>query len=721
MRSSLALAAMLAATPLSAQTTPADNYWVEVPPEGAIGDGNGSAPAKVEFWDKLQEKAFDEFCRLVEIPVSQDFSFGENAATAVGFKRYLRRLPTGNFAVIDEAKLGLSLGWGRALADMAGTPLTLSFGARLEGQSYVMRPTESKKSCQEIDRILKVWDTKTTIPFSGSRISNMMVGELWRLPLTLTLSGALGAGKEVVSALPISLSIGSSAQGRTSVSLYRLSESQVRFRLRLDEAVVYDAGGGAVATIATYQFGLPAGESVLMKFVNRELSRQLNRYIAASLNFNGSTRKGVNSVLEFTLDPRDEEQMKKLSQVLKGDLGLIDELGRMAREAKNNLTSEAAARENLVDLSETHEAALGAPASFAGMDDYERKNKGWRFRLPLLFDFGGSSSKDRDHITLLDDAGGEYDIYRSMKRKENGFLDIPFLGQIFKDHRERSAQVFTYRDAAGKVQEPVAVYVEQRGFLRAGEGRATELARDSDELFQLAGTRGRGRNAKGSLPLSKIIPPPLPPDDEGRVPERFYERGVSALTLGFNQKAINDVFFAGKDTILRAYANTLSPMVARMMEWVIENGSWVGEKIEYDASKLLYAMGFDWRTDQDAESSARAEIRSAVNTALEIVADLAKAKLSPTPEERAKAFLGILSGSGESGLKYEEILRVIIQLVDPSDLSGEFFTYTARKGSGKSKDEVKLRVALHGNKQDPLLDAAMRTKNRFVEPSTLQD
>lgn len=724
----LLLSAALAASGDSA-SAPGD-WWKEVPPEGGVGDSNPSAPDKIEFWDKLQEKAFDEFCKLIEVPVSQRFQFGPNAGTSIGYHRRLRRLPTGNFAVLDQAKLGLSLGLAHELAQLSDIPLLMSISARLEGESFILRPLEGRKSCEEVDRLLNPLDVKTTLPFTGERISAMALGELWRVPLTLTIGAAVGAGVEVAPSLPISISLGGSGQGRTSVSLYRMAEDKVRFRLRLDQALIYDAGGGVTASIATYQFGLPQAENILLKLLTKEAARQLNRYLALALHGGSSSRQGVNTVLEFVLDPRDPAQMEKLAKAAAGDLGVVDQLWRIAQEAKDQLTDRAAAKDDLVAARDRHEARLDSDSTFAGMDEYDRDRKSWSFRLPLLFRLGGSNGKEEDRITILDDVGGRFNVYRADKRNERAFLDIPFLGQIYKNHRERSAQVFTYQDASGRVQEPLAVYVEQQGFLRAGEGSATALAERADELMRLAGTRGEGRDDRGRLPIDRIVPP-VPqaersssafPSSARPEPDSYYfPRGVSSLTLAFNQKAVADILASSVELVLKAYSNALSGLARSMMEWALAHGKVEGGELDYDSFRLTDAMGMDWHNDRGDANSARAEMSGHARTAMAVTRDLAKAAAKASADERAQAFRDLLAGKGESGLAYDEILRVVIQLVDPLDLSGEFFTFMSREGGGRKDEDVKIRLSLHGRPQDPLLEAAARARNRFAEPSYLID
>lgn len=694
-----------------------DSYWVELPPEGATGEDNASAPDKVEFWDKLQEKAFDEFCKLIEIPLSYSVNPVEQVGVNAKYKRSLKRLPAGNFAVVDEAKLGLSLGYSRPLTELAQFALSVGVHTRLEGESVVVRPLPSKKSCQEVDEVLKIWDAKTALPLTGKRLGEMMVGELWRLPMTLTVSGNAGIGGAIVEALPVSVTVGSSAQGRASVTLRRLSEREVRFRLRLDQATIRSANGSLVADIATYQLGLPEAENILMKVLSREASRQLNRYLAFTFGAHRDTRKGVNTVLEYVLDPTDPGQMEALAQALRGDLGVLEELGRLAKLAKDRLSKEHDGRADLAAIEARHESILRESATFAGLDEYERKNEGLRIRLPLLFNLGGSTQRDQDRIVLLDDIGGEYDIHREDKRRERGFLDIPFLGEVFKHHRERSARVFTYKDAAGVVEEPRAVYVEQVGFLRKGEGAAFDPARRADELMQLIGTQGYGRNPRGGLPLAKVTPQePPPPDQDGRTYERQWKRGISALTISFNQKAIKDCVNASVMTVLRAVGNTMDAMTARMVTWITENAAIAAGEIEYDRQRLAEAMGLDWHQDRDDVNYYLGLAKSAVSTALDIVKDLAAVRDAPSPEARAAKFLSVMTGDGESGLAYEDILKVLLQLVDPTDISAEFFTHAAR-----DKQEIRARLVLHGKQQDPRLEAMARARARFAEPSFLAD
>jgi hypothetical protein len=689
-----------------------DTYWVELPMEGATSEGNLSGPDKVEFWDKLQERGFDEFCKLIAIPVAGGVGMGDHSELAVRYKRSLKRLPDGRFAVVDEAKLGLGLGHVEPL-EKGDMPLGVGVTARLEGESIVVRPLEGKRSCQEVDTVLKVWDTKTVLPLRGERISEMMVGELWRLPLTLTVGVNLGAGRELVDSLPFTVTVGASAQGRASVSLKRISQKEVRMRLRLDQATIRDLHGKIVADMATVVLGTGGAENVFMKFLTREASKQLNRYLALTLSGDRDSRLGVNTVLEFVLDPEDPDQMEKLSRALRGELGVIQELQRLAKLAKDRATKGHDSKVDLIEIAGRQEAIIGQDTTFAGLDEYERRRRGLVVKIPLLFDVSGSSSKDKDRIVLLDGEGGEYNMHSADKRRERGYFDIPFMGQFNRLHRERSARVFTYTDKDGTVSEPLAVYIEQTGILRTGDSTAFGLARRADDMMQLLGTKGMGRNPKAALPLPLITPDP-------EADKKKWKRGLTSLTVAFSPKAIADIVASSAETVLRAVANATGELAARMTEWVLANGALnKNGEFEYDSFRMLEAMGFNWHTDEEDSRRARVLMRQLASDAADLLKDFAAVAAAATPRERAEAFLKVMSGGGKSDLDYDEVMRVLVQLVDPLDVSAEFFTYVSR-GKKNGKD-IKARFGLHGAHQDPRLEALARARNRFIEPTFLSD
>jgi hypothetical protein len=124
---------------------------------------------------------------------------------------------------------------------------------------------------------------------------------------------------------------------------------------------------------------------------------------------------------------------------------------------------------------------------------------------------------------------------------------------------------------------------------------------------------------------------------------------------------------------------------------------------------------------QNPADSARVEIASLAKTAAKIVEDLAAAAAQKTPEEQAEAFSKVLSGGGKSGLAYEKILKVLVQLIDPMDISAEFYARTNKHIKGEK--DVNARYILNDRKvsDDKLLGQMLEARKRFVTPTRLTD
>ncbi|OGS41392.1 MAG: hypothetical protein A2506_09750 [Elusimicrobia bacterium RIFOXYD12_FULL_66_9] len=79
-----------------------------------------------------------------------------------------------------------------------------------------------------------------------------------------------------------------------------------------------------------------------------------------------------------------------------------------------------------------------------------------------------------------------------------------------------------------------------------------------------------------------------------------------------------------------------------------------------------------------------------------------------------------MAGRGKADFTHEKILAVLIQLIDPLDLRGDFVS-TVQSTSRHGKNYGAHYVLKEGREEVPLLKAAGDTKNRFAEPSILVD
>jgi hypothetical protein len=88
-------------------------------------------------------------------------------------------------------------------------------------------------------------------------------------------------------------------------------------------------------------------------------------------------------------------------------------------------------------------------------------------------------------------------------------------------------------------------------------------------------------------------------------------------------------------------------------------------------------------------------------------------------EQRSKALLSIAAGKGKSGLGYDDLMKIFVQLIDPEDVFAEFNVSTRKKVKGEK--DIASRYLLNKDKNGPLLRERTQLKERFAEPSLLAD
>lgn len=708
-----------------------DSDWAPAAPDSEPGDTNPGAPERSGFWERMQGKAFDQICKSIKLRTGQGINFPGYGGARVEVERKMERTAAGTFALLDRAELSLSGGLSQSVFSTPEGGVSLSVGTTLKGESMVARPLGTKKSCDELGRLVNVLDFKAAIPLSPDRIKAMQVGELWRLPLTLHIGVGIGAS---AADLPASISLGRGKEGRASVTLYRLAADKVRFRLRIDKADVRSKGGEVVYSIPGAGLGLPEVDVIiveqLVKLVDRQIAKTLSRYLTARLGLSSGKRVGRMLLVEYVLDPNDAAEMTALRELMRGDLNALTMLRDLVTRAGRALIDgEDTPQQDLDEVVGRHTGELDRQPTFVGSDDYERSNSRFAFKLPILWDHENVSGRERDEILILDEDGGGHRVLKADKRKENGFIDIPLLGEMTMNHTQKTAQVISKVDKDGAVSEPAAVFVRQEGFLRSAAGTARDMAEEADDIASLLGTRGEGRNARTALPVEALFPKDsllLPdthrgPRDSSDFPRhKQYHRGISAFTLAFGRKAVADIIAAPAEVVLKSYVNALGYAEQEMMKRVLPLMSLKADgTLEYSRREAEKALGYsDWRDEGSRE--AMAELSSLASKATDVLRDLAAARNAKTPQERADRFRDLMAGDGQSGLAYEDILKVMVQLVDPADVSAEFFVNVEKRRKGEK--DVAARLLLNPNAGDGLMiGEASRDRARFAEPSVLTD
>ena len=117
------------------------------------------------------------------------------------------------------------------------------------------------------------------------------------------------------------------------------------------------------------------------------------------------------------------------------------------------------------------------------------------------------------------------------------------------------------------------------------------------------------------------------------------------------------------------YLNTLKGRDRRLMDEVLRQAELRPDgKLAFSARKVARKISGGFDDDHDEYRRVRRLARRAER----IAQVLLKARNAASPEEQAQAFQKVMSGKGASGLAYEEIMKVLVQLADPLDISAEF-------------------------------------------------
>lgn len=727
-RSLLALALLLAcptgtrAEFLRGAVAPApdDSDWTpsQAPPPGPddkpgqTPESGFSGPDRVRFEEELRERVLDQVCRFITL--KYDYKLQENgfSGTSFGFtRRLIHNALTNRLDLVDEQRLTLSAGKGVA-KEIAEAAPSAGFwvGGSVSGKSMVIRRLKSAQTCQELDEVIDLREVKSAIPFTGKRIAAMEVGELWRIPFTMTIGYAATLSEVFQDNVPAAITLGYNKGGAASMTVYRMAEDKLRFRFRVNYAVTRSRSLNVSRTVAASEFLL--GWGGLLKHVDRALAKQFARILSVYVGFSYARTDGQSMILEHVVDPRDPERAEAVAEALQGDFVRL--LRSAHRIATQHITADDAGPA-FAELRKISAAQLGEPG-FAAVDEHTYKTRSFPVHLPVVVSRVWSATTGRSAITTLAGGQGEMRFYPADESVTREYFRMPFLGPTVKDNSQRRAEAVVTVPLGGEAQDPILVYIRNQGALRLPGSSLGQNIDDINSVLRLTGAQRGHDGTRLQIPRA-AYPVPTPatetlhgPLDAPGVTEVSDRKGSQSFTLVFNQKALREAVSAAGTEVLKAFAGSLAPEWRPLADWLAANGRFEEGHLVYDhgaARQVFKKDDLDWLPHISRVAGG-------------LVADLAAARDAKTPDEKAAAIVRALSGKGESGLSYEQVLRVLVQFVDPLDLTGDFVTgiKCASKGCADTNAHYVLK---RGRAEVPLLKEAGETRARFVESSVLYD
>ncbi|MBI5201252.1 MAG: hypothetical protein HY925_06670 [Elusimicrobia bacterium] len=680
--------------------------------------------------EQRRKDVLDQLCRHIRL--NHDFHFGGNGPRAtLGVSRRMEADVNNELVLLDEEKLEFGWNYGKPIPmgdDVSGS---VAFGASMSGKSTVARRLGTFSSCNELDRLVNVTDIKVVVPIlpghlegignfivpiSAESIANMQKGELWRLPLTVNLNYGAGAGA-AASDMAISLGYSKSKNGASSMTLWRLDEKRVRFRFRVDFVQVVSKSVGFSQTFPPIEFA-EKGANILSTLVRRQIAGRLHRYTSAYIGFSSAKSDGRRLLLEYVIDPTKREEAEALAEALRGNFILLTRYGLKVQTTTTSREESLEAYDKLQNLTAEH---LG-DADYAARSDYQGYAKSFPINIPFFVSRTLNENLSKDSVTRFTGDGGVFEFNSANRSPNVEYFNAPFIGPIVKDLESRNVDVITMAPDGISHVDPIAVYVHNQGFLRLPASSVRMITEDANSVLRLAGVARTGRTDRSmEIPAERFLPPvkPVPAYSESPEPrDPSDQKGWTSFTLVMNQKAVKEALSATIPQVLQAFSRAVPIADRDWAAWLASNGTYRDGKLEFDERKAKEELGI---SNDGATSGDLGWLRKLAVEAGGLAADLAEASVShQTPEARSASLAKATSHKNRSGLPPQDVIRVLVQFMDPLDLTGDFVS--AVDGTTKHATKIQAHYQLkQGRAEVPMLRAAGETRARFGDGGALTD
>ena len=688
----------------------------------------------LHFWEDLKSDVFDDICKDVEIPLEQGFDLGDIAGIEGKFKRYMKQFPDNKIAVIDE--VGVKLDAGHTFSDIFdvnGNTFNIGLSGGLEGKSVVVRKTNEDKYCKNLLKLADLRKVKTILPVNAKRIGEMQVNEIWKFPARLHMGVSGGLGYPVQPWLSIAFSLGTSKEMKPSVTLFKMDESKIRMRIRLDRITVKSAGASVGTSFDAGMIGLPEAEGFLMKELNKTLVKEFNKYLALKFGLSTSRAKGQKILLEFIIDAKDPDQVAKLVDFLKGDLGIIRKLIQMGVRFNDfsSLDDTAAGQQALNSVSDVAASGLGLNSTFAGSNHFNSTSHAMNIVLPVVLHRESNNGQRYDRYQV---SGSEQvlHVHNASKNESVSNINVPFIGKIFKHNTNQNFYVVNYEDKNGAVSDGAVVYQRYEGYIKHNETDSRGMVRNMNEILKYAGTQGDGVNNDFMIDVDAMFPHlaaedanPSDTDMDGNPVRdtRRYKSALMSFSLVFTREAVRDIIAAPSVLIMKAVANVMEGLdreIISKVQHLFKIGN--NGKVDYDwkaASKLLR----DYQRDGEDAFDPLSVVNSFCSNVAAIVSDIASVRNIGDQKEKSERLSRVLAGKGKSGLGYEGLMQVLIQLVDVKDIYASLNVQTDKRIKGEENIANSYNI-YNTNLQagyGAQLGNANSIRDRFSDPSVLSD
>ena len=676
------------------------------------------------FWGNLTENTRDKICKAANIKINQGAHIIDQIGIEGGLRREFKSYPDTRLALIDEIGLKLNVNLGTELLSLPGTgSIGVSVSGGLEGRSVVVRPLEDNRYCKNLALMAKLWEVKTVLPIKPSRINEMKVGEVWKVPLVVRFGFGASVGANFSEVVTVSVGASKTQERKPTISLYKIDENNLRVRFRVDHVTVKTVGASAqTIAIPAGEIGVMAGENLIANTVNRQLAKEINKFIAFKLGYSYVRVSGQKLLLEFYVDPKNPEQVEKLAEFLKGNLDTIEKFIKMGLRF-DQFAEEASSQSGVGEIEDLAAAVgsdIGANNTFAGTDHYNSSGHNFNITIPVIHAHDNNWTSSYHRYQSLGNEGGTLHVQQQTRVSNGESINLPFAGSRHKHNEQKHVYVVNKENTDGTVSRPVLLYQKYEGFVRRDESGAREMIDNANNVLKYAGMMGNGVDMSNTLPSTQIFPGE---DYAADNKDMTYRSAVMSFKLVFAEQAVQDIIFAPARLIMKSFMNVMCETEGAIIRKVMDLFN-IDDKgrVSYNyraMQKRLDANGFDTSISGDNGTNPLDIVRSLAYSATRFIQKITSVREEATWKGQSERLAKV---AAHGDMKYEDFLKVVIQLVDTKNISSEVYIHTDKRVDGEQ--DVNQNYTMFNTRDngfDSTIAEVNQMRERFADPSDLTD
>jgi hypothetical protein len=356
--------------------------------------------------------------------------------------------------------------------------------------------------------------------------------------------------------------------------------------------------------------------------------------------------------------------------------------------------------------------ALGTTPGYAGTDMYHGNATNSKISIPIVGTFGVTKGSSYHRYQSSANGGETIHLNQRTREYDGSALQIPFKGTLSKHTYKKDVMVLNRETTEGTVSNPVLLYQQYEGIAGKGHGAAEDMLEKANGMLRYVGANGGSTEGAVQLPVSDIV------NSSTR-----YAAGVMGFKMLISDRGLQDIIFAPAQTIMKAYMNVMREAYADVVDKVM--GLFYFDKkgkVTYNETAVRAALGVGYDEDTSDSTNPLNIVNTLAYTATRLIMDIAGVKDAPDWKSRSEKLADVASGKSKSDMGYEDFFKVVLQMVQPSEVSASVYVHLDAKDKGvKPVTSTYTFFDTKGKPYDATLSDVTEMRERYADPTDLSD